>query len=180
MTMETRHSILYLVIPTVLATVLFFAGCPKSADNVETLRNFPINSLEGILTQSGVAFDEEITSDGNGSLRVSAEEPRQVLLFETGEIDVENARLIYQARVRTEGVKGRAFLEMWCRFPGKGEFFSRSLHAPLTGSTEWTTTETPFFLKKGENPDNVKLNLVIEGTGMVWIDDIRLVKGPLE
>ena len=24
------------------------------------------------------------------------------------------------------------------------------------------------FLKKGENPDNVKLNLVINGTGTVW------------
>lgn len=37
----------------------------------------------------------------------------------------------------------------------------------------------PFFLQKGENPDNVKLNLVIEGKGTVWIDDIHLYKGPL-
>jgi hypothetical protein len=39
------------------------------------------------------------------------------------------------------------------------------------------TQETPFFLKKGENPNNVKLNLVIDGKGMVWIDDIRLFRG---
>jgi hypothetical protein len=39
--------------------------------------------------------------------------------------------------------------------------------------------ETPFFLKKGENPDNVKINLVVNGKGSVWIDDIRLVKAPL-
>jgi hypothetical protein len=44
---------------------------------------------------------------------------------------------------------------------------------------DWVTQETPFFLKPGENPDNVKLNLVIEGKGTVWIDDISLVKGPL-
>jgi len=38
--------------------------------------------------------------------------------------------------------------------------------------------ETPFFFKKGENPDNIKLNLIIKGKGTVWIDDIRLLKGP--
>ena len=68
---------------------------------------------------------------------------------------------------------------MWCRFPGKGEFFSRGLQSPLTGTTDWTTEETAFFLKKGENPDNVKLNLVINGSGTAWIDDVRLLKGPL-
>jgi hypothetical protein len=40
--------------------------------------------------------------------------------------------------------------------------------------------ETPFFLKRGEKPDNVKLNVVINGTGTVWIDDVKLLKGPLQ
>ena len=100
-------------------------------------------------------------------------------LYELGDIDVENARLIYQARLRTEEVSGQVYLEMWCHFPGKGQFFSRGLESPLSGSTEWTTEEIPFFLKKGQNPDDIKLNLVINGTGTVWIDDIRLLKGPL-
>jgi hypothetical protein len=69
---------------------------------------------------------------------------------------------------------------MWCHFPEKGEFFSRALQSPLSGSQEWTSQETPFLLKKGENPDNVKINLVVNGKGNVWIDDIRLVKSPLE
>jgi hypothetical protein len=46
----------------------------------------------------------------------------------------------------------------------------------LSGTTNWTRLEIPFFLKAGENPDNVKLNLVCEGTGTAWVDDIRLVK----
>ncbi|MCZ6549959.1 MAG: hypothetical protein V3R69_01565 [candidate division NC10 bacterium] len=100
-------------------------------------------------------------------------------LFEVGDLTVENARLIYQAKVRTAGVDGQVYLEMWCHFPGKGEFFSRGLETPLTGTTEWTTEETSFFLKKGQKPDYIKLNLVINGTGTAWIDDIRLLKGPL-
>jgi hypothetical protein len=138
-----------------------------------------MDSMEGIITRSNVGIDKNISSDGNGSLRITSTKPSVVRLFETGDIDVENARLIYQARVRTENVDGHVYLEMWCHFPGKGEFFSRGLQTPLTGTTEWTTEETPFFLKKGENPDNVKLNLVIKGKGTAWIDDIRLLKAPL-
>jgi len=147
---------------------------------VGELKQFALDSLEGIITQSGIRIDKQISSDGNGSLRIEAREPTTIRLFETGDIDIENARLIYQARVRTENVEGQVYLEMWCHFPGKGDFFSRGLETPLTGSTDWVTEEIPFFLKKRENPDNVKLNLVIKGKGMVWIDDIRLLKGPLK
>jgi hypothetical protein len=161
---------------------LFFvsAGCSKPPQEVVELKQFPIDSLEGIITQSGVEFDKAVSSDGKGSLKIVATEPTVVRLFELGDIDIENARLIYQAKVRTEGIEGQVFLEMWCHFPGKGEFFSRGLQTPLTGTNNWTTEETPFFLKKGENPDNVKLNLVINGKGTAWIDDIRVLKGPLQ
>jgi hypothetical protein len=154
-------------------------GCSKTSNEVIELKRFPIETMEGIITQSGVEIDKGISSDGNGSLKITATGPTVVRLFELGDIDIENARLIYQARVRTEGIEGQVYLEMWCHFPGKGEFFSRGLQTPLTGTTNWTTEETPFFLKKGENPDNVKLNLVINGKGTAWIDDIRVLKGPL-
>jgi hypothetical protein len=160
--------------------IFVIVGCSKPSKEVIELKKFPVDNMEGIITQSAVQIDKEVSSDGNGSLRITATEPAVVRLFEVGNIDVENARLIYQAKVRTKGVKGQVYLEMWCHFPGKGEFFSRGLQTPLTGTTEWTTEETPFFLKKGENPDNVKLNLVIDGKGTAWIDDIRLLKGPFQ
>jgi hypothetical protein len=159
---------------------LISVGCSKPKQEVVELKRFPIDSLEGIITQSGVQFDKEISSDGNGSLKILATEPTVVRLYELGDIDVENARLIYQAKVRTEGMEGQVYLEMWCHFPGKGEFFSRGLQTPLSGTTNWTSEETPFFLKEGENPDNVKLNLVVNGKGTAWIDDIRVLKGPLQ
>jgi len=163
-----------------MCIALILVACSKAPQEVFELKRFPIDSLEGIITQSGVQFDKEVSSDGKGSLKIVATEPTVVRLFELGDIDIENARLIYQAKVRTEGVEGQVFLEMWCHFPGKGEFFSRGLQTPLTGTANWTTEETPFFLKKGENPDNVKLNLVINGKGTAWIDDIRVLKGPLK
>ncbi len=159
--------------------VLVLLSCSNPSNQVVGLRHFPIDSMDGMITRSGVRIDKDISSDGNGSLRITSIKPRVIRLFETGDIDIENARLTYQARLRTAHVEGQVYLEMWCHFPGKGEYFSRGLKTPLTGTTEWTTEETPFFLKKGENPDNVKLNLVINGKGTAWIDDIRLLRAPL-
>jgi len=169
----------------VLGLFIFTFGLTLSWDTPVTieateLRSFPLDSTEGIIYQEGVTIDKQISSDGNGSLRIETIETTTVRLFETGDIDIEDARLIYQARVRTENVEGQVYLEMWCHIAGVGDAFSRGLATPLTGTTEWTTEEIPFFLKKGENPDNVKLNLVINGKGTVWIDDIRLLKGPLK
>jgi len=159
--------------------ILWTVGCSQTSKQVAEIRRFPIDNLEGIITRSDVQMDRQISSDGNGSLRIIATQPRLVRLFETGDIDIEDARLIYQAKVRTEDVEGQVYLEMWCHFAGRGEFFSRGLQTPLTGTTDWTSGETPFFFKKGENPDNIKLNLIIKGKGTVWIDDIRLLRGPL-
>ncbi|MFQ5989850.1 MAG: hypothetical protein ACE5K9_08045 [Candidatus Methylomirabilales bacterium] len=158
---------------------LSVVGCSQPTAPVSELKRFPITDIDGVITRSDVEFDSGISSDGNGSLRIHATQPRVVRLFETGDVDIENARVIYQAKVRTEDVNGKVYLEMWCHFPGKGEFFSKGLQRPLTGTTEWTTEETPFFLRKGENPDNIKLNLVVDGRGTAWVDDIRLLQGPL-
>jgi hypothetical protein len=155
------------------------SACSQDSGKPEVIGVFPVDDLEGLLARAGVAIDRAITSDGRGSLRVTTERPVNVPLYETGDIHLENSRLIYRARLRTEGLAGQAYLEMWCAFSGKGEFFSRGLDAPLSGTTDWTTRETPFFLQKGENPDNVRMNLVINGRGTVWIDDIQLLMAPL-
>jgi hypothetical protein len=160
--------------------VVFIAPCSKQGSTVAELKHYPVQNLDGVISKSNIVFDKQISSDGNGSIRITENKPATILLYETGDIDAEDTRLTYRAKVRTEGVEGKVYLEMLCQFPGKGEYFSRDLGSPLTGTNEWSTEETPFFLKQGENPDNVKLNIVIDGTGTVWIDDIHLLKGPLQ
>jgi hypothetical protein len=162
------------------AVFLILAGCSKPPQKPVEIKRYTLDNLEGVITKSNVTLDKEISFDGNGALKITVNEPGVIRLFETGDIDVENARLIYQAHLKTENVEGQVYLEMWCHFEGLGEYFSRGLHSPLSGTNDWTTQEIPFFLKKGQNPDNVKLNLVINGKGTVWIDDIRLLKGPFK
>jgi len=173
---EKRISVFaFIFFITVLA-----AACSQNPEEPVEIKHYPVDSMEGVISSSGVEIDKEISSDGNGSLQVITNEPVTVKLYGTGDIDIENSRLIYQARLRTEDVEGQVYIEMWCHFPGKGQFFSRALQSPLSGSNEWSSQETPFFLKKGENPDNIKINLIINGKGKVWIDDIRLVQAPLK
>ena len=160
--------------------MLMIIGCSNKPAEPVVLKAYPIDNPDGLLTQDGVEFDGAVSADGNGSVKIIAPESTTVLLYETGDIDIENARLVYRAKIRTENVIGQAFLEMWCVFEGSGEYFSRGLQSIVTGDTDWADNETMFFLKAGENPDNIKLNLVINGSGTVWIDDIELVKYPLK
>ena len=52
------------------------------------------------------------------------------------------------------------------------------LNQPLKRTTDWSSYEIPFRLKKGQRPDLIKLNLVVEGRGKVWIKDIELLRTP--
>ena len=153
-----------------------FLSCTPPVTSEEILFENSISDLSGVVTRSGVELDTQVTSDGNGSIKIRADGPTTVRLFEVEGIDVDDARLVYRARLRTEEARGQVYLEMWCRFPGSGEFFSRALHSPISGSTEWVSQETPFLLEKNQKPDLVKLNLVIEGTGTVWVDEVVLAR----
>lgn len=109
---------------------------------------------------------------------LDSQQAQVVRLFEVEEVDVEPGVLLYEADLMTEGLDGRVYLEMWCRFPGRGEFFSRGLRQLLTGTTGWVSAHTPFVLKEGEVPDLIRLNLAVEGTGRVRVRNVRLSHAP--
>jgi hypothetical protein len=81
--------------------------------------------------------------------------------------------------MKAADLQGRAYLEMWCRLPGRGEFFSKGLHDGVSGTTDWGSYEVPFRLLQGQRPDLIKLNVAVEGAGTVWIKDVELLQTPL-
>ncbi len=153
---------------------LALGSCSSRRAEERVVYTNPLDSLGMILTRTGVAADPAISSDGHGSIRIEASGPTTIRLAEVQPQDAENATLIYRARLKAQNVAGQAYLEMWCDIPGKGEFFSRGLQSPLSGTVDWVTQQTPFFLQKGQRAQTVKLNVVIAGTGVVWIDDLSL------
>jgi hypothetical protein len=145
-------------------------GTPRPAGPPSPVRAF--GPADRPITQDGV------TADGGG-WRVESREARTVRLFEVAEPGAERCMLTYRARLKVQGARGRVYLEMWCRLPGRGEFFSKGLHHAVTGTAEWASYEVPFRLEQGQRPDLLKLNLVTEGAGTVWIADVEVLKTPL-
>jgi hypothetical protein len=145
---------------------------PEPAGPAEVLR--AVAPGESTITQDSIRPEE-------GGWRIDASNTQTLRLFEVElSSGVEPCMLTYRAQLKTEGLRGRAYLEMWCCLPGRGEFFSRGLQQPARGSTGWTRYETPFYLKKGQRPDLVKLNLVVEGPGTVWFRGVELLRTPLQ
>ncbi len=143
---------------------------PKASGPPQVIRRFDVS--EPTIAVSGVAVEE-------GALRIDAGEPQTFPLFEVEQPHVDRCLLAYRARLKSDALEGRAYLEMWCRFAGRGEFFSKGLNQSLSGTMDWASYEIPFELKKGQEPDLIKLNLVVEGIGTVWARDIELLRTPL-
>ena len=120
----------------------------------------------------------KVKTEGEGSVRITTQCPTTVCLGEVAGLDVENATLVYQAKVKSN-LDGLAFLEMWVQI-GTDRYFSKGINDPIKGKSEWKTIRTPFVFRKGQSPQKITLNLVINGKGTVWIDDVVLSKTPLK
>lgn len=127
-----------------------------------------------------IVDDAKVKVEGASSIRITTQWPTTVCLGEVAGLDIENAKLIYAAKVKTElEGNGTAFLELWAHLGG-GQFFSKGINDPVSGKSDWKTIQTPFMFQKGQKPDKVTLNIVINGKGTVWIDDVVLSKAPLK
>lgn len=154
----------------VLGALAGTLACARTAMGpVEQVRSFGPSDTP--ISTSGVSADE-------GAWRIQRDGAGSVPLFEVGQQHLENTTLTYRARMKSSDVAGNAYLEMWVRVPGRGEFFSRGLAQPMRGTSEWASYEIPFFLnEKGVTVDLVKLNVAFEGGGgTVWIKDVELLK----
>jgi hypothetical protein len=125
-----------------------------------------------------IQTDLNVKTEGRASVRITTQFPTTVCLREVSGLDVENARLVYKAKVKSD-LNGVAYLEMWAHI-GNGQYFSKGMNDPIKGKSDWKSIQTPFIFQKGQNPEKITLNLVINGRGTVWIDDVVLSKAPLK
>lgn len=137
----------------------------------------PPQELKSFSTSDPTITQDSIVLEDDGWC-VTCSESETIRLFEVPDPGVEQCMLTYRAQLKSEGMEGKAYLEMWCRLPGRGEFFSKGFQNALKGTNDWASYEVPFFLKRGQTPDLIKLNLAVEGRGTVWIKDIQLLQTP--
>ena len=153
--------------------VLLLVASLAHADDLKKL-NLDDASAIGTTIQT----DTQVKAEGKGSIKITTRWPTTICLGEVTGLEIENAKLIYKAKVKSD-LDGTAFLEMWAHVWG-GQYFSRGMNDVVTQKTDWKTIQTPFFFQKGQRPDKVTLNLIINGRGTIWIDNIVLSKEPLK
>ena len=156
----------------VVSSLLFIFAQARAED----LKKLALDDASAIGLE--IQTDSNIKIEGKSSIKVTTLWPTTVCIGEVSGLDVENAKLIYKAAVKSN-LEGQAFLEMWAHIAGR-HYFSKGMNNPIRGKSDWRTLQTPFIFQKGQEPDKVTLNLVIEGIGTVWIDDITLLKEPLK
>jgi hypothetical protein len=142
----------------------------------EELKRISLDDATGL--GMTIQSDSGVKAEGKGSVKITTLWPTVVCLGEVSGIDIENAKLVYCAKVKSD-LDGAAFLEMWVHVAG-GQYFSKGTNDVVSQKTDWKTIQTPFMFEKGQKPDKVTLNLVINGKGTVWIDDIILSREPLK
>jgi hypothetical protein len=164
----------------VLAASVGFAACDVGPGKLPDMALYAdgLDSERSLAPQPGLAFDPDNSTDGRGSFRIDANGERTVIQLADVPIEAPKLpRLAARAKLRGEDIAGRAYLEMWVTVKDHGEFFSRALHSQLSGTSDWSTHEAPFFLEEDQVPTRVKLNVVVEGSGTVWVDAITLRAG---
>jgi hypothetical protein len=153
--------------------VLVLIGGPALAQDLKRISLDDTSAL-GLQIQS----DSAMKAEGKASIKISTKWPTTVCLAEVNGPGIQNAKLVYKAKVKSD-LQGTAFLEMWAHVSG-GQYFSRGMNDPVRGKSDWKTIQTPFIFQKGQKPTRVTLNIVINGIGTVWVDDIVLSKEPLK
>jgi hypothetical protein len=156
----------------IFVLLTFVAGLARA----EELKKLTLDDASVIGTT--IQTDTQVKAEGKGSIKITTQWPTTICLGEVARVDVENAKLVYKAKVKSD-LDGTAFFDMWAHVSG-GQYFSRGKNDVVGQKTDWKIIQTPFLFQKGQRPDKVTLNLIINGKGTVWIDDIVLAKEPFQ
>ena len=162
-----------------VTAALTAGGCGRGPAEVAS---FPVDGDQDIVDRGGenVAFDREESADGGGSLRAESERPRTVRLYEIrNPRGLEGRLIVLTAQVKSVGVHGRVFPELWINAAGRNEVQARNPAGVIGKTRNWTPVRIEYRCEQGERPDLLRVNLVIDGFGRAWIDDIRITSEPL-
>jgi hypothetical protein len=160
------------IVAGVIAVALLF----QTSAQAQELKKLSLDDASSIgLT---IQNDAVTKTEGKASIKITTAWPTTICLGEVAGLDIEDAKLVFRARVKPE-LDGEAFLEMWVQVGG-GQYFSKGVNDPAKGKSDWKVIQTPFMFQKGQKPDKVTLNIVINGKGTVWVDDMVLSREPLK
>lgn len=147
-------------------------GPPKEVDA------FSCGTADRVVAKELVTVDKGTSSDGDGSIMITTAEPVTVRFFE-GKLPGENSKYTYKVKLKTENLNGDAYLTMDVNYPSGGkQTVQQEVRSYLSDTNDWTPMEISISAPN-QKPASVVLNVVVDGDGTVWIDDLHLIATPL-
>lgn len=145
------------------------------------IAHYPL-SADAVPAGADAVFDRAISQDGGGSLRVvTGEEGGRLRLYRVEDLAPIEGSLLYTGFLRSQDLTGAAFLELWCHPLEGNPAFVRGVARRVAGTSDWKPQELGFTSPDTcKDPASVELNVVIQGAGTVWIDNLRLWDVPVE
>jgi len=94
---------------------------------------------------------------------------------------ISTARYALTGQVRYDQVDGTGYLELWNYFPNGGQYFSRTLAETgpmmkLHGTSSWRSFTLPFDATGAPPPTKLVLNVVLAGSGVVYLGPVKLTE----
>ncbi|RBP47341.1 hypothetical protein DES53_101138 [Roseimicrobium gellanilyticum] len=127
--------------------------------------------------KTSISIDKETTADGNGSIKVEAAHNAVVTVADQKNLSVSKDNTLWcTVKVKCSGVKQRAYLEMWCEVADGKRAFSKGLEQLLLGDSDWKEIRLPMMINGDFTVNRALVNVVIEGPGTVWVDQISFAK----
>ncbi|HSI63669.1 MAG TPA: hypothetical protein VLE43_11140 [Candidatus Saccharimonadia bacterium] len=139
------------------------------------LGSFPCDDLKQVKTK--ITHDVTASADGNGSIKVEAVQNALVTIADQSGLSVKEGHTLWcTIKVKCAGVKQRAYLEMWCEVAEGRRAFSKGLDQPLQGDSDWKEIRLPMMVNGDFTVSRALVNVVIEGPGTVWVDQVTFAK----
>jgi hypothetical protein len=139
------------------------------------LRHFSPDLDVPIASKPDVPVGATGVTEIDGGWRFESRARRVFTLFRFDARDLPRGLLIYRAETRSRDAGTSAYLELWCRAPGRGQYFAKGTHDIVRGYRRWRGTEIPFFLPSDGYVANVTLNLTFAEPGAVEMRNVELV-----
>src|SRR5262249_49290970 len=112
----------------------------------------------------------------DGAWKIVAREKRLTPLFHIPTTDIKKGTLTFRAKMKSTNLPKNAYLRLDVHL-GKEEVV-RSDSKPISGVSDWAAFEWSCGMDENHSPEAVKLKVVFDSRGTVWIKDVELVYVP--
>lgn len=145
-------------------------------ENPVTLALFQGNNPSAVIDRGRARVTGDgVSYDGDGSIKLEANEPVEVTLFEAGPFEFGERVIQFYTTLRAENVGSQVIVRASYGEPGNVIYYGDTVVEPGSRSFDWIINVNEIELFNQEvTPQKFRVSVEFDG-GTVWIDNIYVV-----